>query len=82
MIWRHLKGTNGSWCQSRSRIGMRHHCQRPLQFNKTIRGQYVCVGYDLLFELSSAALSNARCPLFSALVSRAARFSTLLYLRF
>jgi len=47
-----------------------------------MRGQQGWVGYALLLGLSSAALSNWKCPLFSALVSKAACFSTFLYLRF
>jgi len=48
----------------------------------TIRGQQGWVGYALLLWLSSAALSNGKCPLFSAFVSKAACFSKFLYLRF
>jgi len=40
------------------------------------------VGYALLLGQSSAALSNGKCPLFSAFVSKAAYFSMFLYLRF
>jgi len=46
------------------------------------RGQQGWFGYALLLALSSAALSNGKCPLFSAVVSTAACFSTFLYLRF
>jgi len=63
-------------------MGTRNHCQRPLQSDSRIRGQQGWVGYALLWGLSSAALSNGKCPLFSDFVSKAACFSTFLYLRF
>jgi len=82
MIQRQLKCTIESLCQSRRPMGTRQHCQRPLQSVPTIRGQQGWVDYALLLGLSSAALSHGKCPLFSAFVSKAACFSTFLFLRF
>jgi len=82
MIRHQLYCTNGGWSQSFRPMGTRHHCQRPLQSASKVRGQQNWVGYSLLLGLSSVALSNGKCPLFSAFVPKAACFSTFLYLHF
>ena len=54
---------------------------RRLQSVTTIRGQQGWVCYALLLGLSRAALSNGKCLLFSAFVSKVACFSMIHYLK-
>jgi len=63
-------------------MGTRHHCQRPLPSVITIQVLQGWVGYALRMGLSRAALSNGKCPLFYAFVSKAACFSKFPSLRF